>query len=182
MTAYTLSHDNTLLVRVRRAGIFLCLALTFSPVSAQSFDVDDVVVTQVVDDTAPAAAQTSTTGGGAIAVLSAQATFDKYEVKLDPAGKRVLDNLLDELDTFTRILSIRVIGHADSRGGAEANLLLSFERAQTIERVLRQRFESTHITSTGAGETQPIADNATEEGRSLNRRVEVQVIALARTN
>lgn len=119
-------------------------------------------------------------GASGIAVLSAHATFDKYETRLDEAGQRVLDDLLEELKAFTRILSIRVIGHADARGQAADNLVLSFERAETMEKLLRERFQDVHITSTGAGETQPIADNATEEGRALNRRVELQVIALAR--
>lgn len=117
---------------------------------------------------------------GSVAVLSARAGFERYGIRLDPAGEDALDSLVDQLDEFPVVLSIRVIGHADSRGNSEINLKLSEERATQVANNLRERFPDTHVISAGMGDSQPIADNATAEGRALNRRVEIQVIAAAR--
>ena len=65
-------------------------------------------------------------------------------------------------------------GHTDAQGAAETNRDLSQRRAIAVREVLIQMgVTSTRITAVGYGEDQPIADNATAEGRAKNRRVEL---------
>jgi OOP family OmpA-OmpF porin len=72
-----------------------------------------------------------------------------------------------------------VEGHTDSVGPDAYNQKLSERRANAVKQVLTQQYgvESTRVDSVGYGETRPVADNATEEGRAVNRRVEAQVEA-----
>ena len=72
---------------------------------------------------------------------------------------------------------VRIVGHTDSFGDASVNRELSLARAETVARLLVDRFEvdAARIATEGFGEEQPIASNATIEGRRTNRRVEVYV-------
>ncbi|NOQ89039.1 MAG: OmpA family protein [Gammaproteobacteria bacterium] len=70
-----------------------------------------------------------------------------------------------------------VQAHTDYKGSGEANLKLSEQRAQSVKNYLVSQgvFEK-RLIAKGYGESQPIADNETEEGRAKNRRVELKVI------
>jgi outer membrane protein OmpA-like peptidoglycan-associated protein len=71
---------------------------------------------------------------------------------------------------------VRVLGHTDSVGSARSNEELSLRRADAVKRVLTGRgVQEKQITALGMGETQPIADNKTADGRARNRRVELQI-------
>ena len=71
---------------------------------------------------------------------------------------------------------IDVYGHTDSTGSDQYNQTLSENRARTVANYLTmQGVSAARIRSQGFGETLPIADNATEEGRRRNRRVEITV-------
>ncbi|UTW12045.1 OmpA family protein [Marinobacterium rhizophilum] len=73
---------------------------------------------------------------------------------------------------------LNVVGHADSRGFARYNQLLSEERARSVaDYLLRLGVTAHRIRSHGVGETQPAGSNATESGRAVNRRVDVQLYA-----
>jgi outer membrane protein OmpA-like peptidoglycan-associated protein len=84
---------------------------------------------------------------------------------------------IDELVIFLRHhpnLNLTIIGHTDSTGSSAYNLSLSQSRADAVKQQLVQLgIASERIVSKGFGSEQPIADNSTESGRSLNRRVEV---------
>jgi outer membrane protein OmpA-like peptidoglycan-associated protein len=70
-----------------------------------------------------------------------------------------------------------VIGHTDNVGDAQSNLKLSQRRAETVRNVLiSMGVEPERLTATGKGDAEPKADNSTEEGRLMNRRVEVQLV------
>ncbi|HKK71773.1 MAG TPA: OmpA family protein [Candidatus Krumholzibacteria bacterium] len=76
-------------------------------------------------------------------------------------------------------LKIEVGGHTDDRGSLEVNQQLSQERAQTVVDYMVDNFDwisSEQMVAVGYGEEKPIADNATEEGRTQNRRVEFQIL------
>ncbi len=74
-------------------------------------------------------------------------------------------------------LKILVKGHTDNQGNAEKNLLLSRERASKVrEYIVAGGIEDTRVDSRGFGGTQPVASNANEFTRKLNRRVEFTVI------
>ena len=63
-------------------------------------------------------------------------------------------------------------GHTDSQGNAASNLTLSFARAESVLAALGARGVDTSVyEAQGYGETQPIADNETPEGREANRRI-----------
>ena len=71
-------------------------------------------------------------------------------------------------------LNFTVIGHTDSQGGDDYNLQLSQKRADAVRDYLVSRgVDSSHIRSVGRGKNEPIADNASAEGRANNRRVEI---------
>ena len=100
--------------------------------------------------------------------------FDKSAVK--PAGKVALDDLLLKLKGMNTEVVVTV-GHTDSVGSNEYNQKLSLRRAEAVKAYLVSKgVEASRIYTEGKGETQPLADNATAEGRAKNRRVTVEVV------
>ena len=70
--------------------------------------------------------------------------------------------------------SLLIEGHTDAFGGDSANLNLSFARAESVKEYLRANIDSsTQIDAIGYGETRPIANNETKEGRARNRRIDL---------
>ncbi|MBV8188969.1 MAG: OmpA family protein [Alphaproteobacteria bacterium] len=93
-----------------------------------------------------------------------------------PSSEPVLQELLATLQG-DGTLRVMLIGHTDNQGGAPYNLDLSQRRAAAVYLWLIQHgIDSGRLRSDGRGLMEPIADNATEWGRALNRRVEVQAI------
>ncbi len=75
---------------------------------------------------------------------------------------------------------IDVYGHTDSTGSDAYNQTLSESRARTVADYLAMRGVSeARIRSKGFGETMPVADNAAEEGRAKNRRVEIKIVPVS---
>jgi outer membrane protein OmpA-like peptidoglycan-associated protein len=73
---------------------------------------------------------------------------------------------------------VNVLGHTDSQGSSAYNKTLSTRRATSVENYLAlQGVPGTRIHPKGYGESDPVADNETESGRQLNRRVEIVIIA-----
>ena len=73
-------------------------------------------------------------------------------------------------------VTIHVVGHTDAVGTDEANQILSEGRANAVKADLVKRgIAAERITTEGKGEKEPVADNDTEEGRQLNRRVEFTI-------
>ena len=99
--------------------------------------------------------------------------FDKSD--LTPAAKAQLDTLMDKLRNAD-VVSIKVIGHTDSKGSDAYNQALSGRRASSVAAyLLSQGLAPNKLTSEGRGESEPVADNATDEGRAENRRVELHI-------
>ena len=74
---------------------------------------------------------------------------------------------------------VDVLGHTDSTGSEASNKALSERRAQAVAAHLKSRGVATaRIATRGYGASFPIADNATEQGRATNRRVEIKVVPL----
>ncbi len=91
------------------------------------------------------------------------------------ASYPLLDELAKLLKEFTDA-NIAMSGHTDSDGDDASNLQLSKDRAQAVaEYLIGKGIESSRITHTGFGETKPIADNNTPEGKAKNRRVEMKL-------
>ncbi|HET9630667.1 MAG TPA: OmpA family protein [Novosphingobium sp.] len=103
-------------------------------------------------------------------------TFDVGSYSLKPEFRATLDKVADSLKQYPDSL-IDVYGHTDSTGSDAYNQTLSENRARTVANYLQmQGVNPSRIRSQGYGETMPVADNATEEGRRKNRRVEIKIV------
>lgn len=103
-------------------------------------------------------------------------TFEPGSATLDASAVDILDELADLLKTCGEI-PMEIGGHTDSQGRESMNQQLSQDRAQAVLEALRNRLVPTRAYSVkGYGETQPIADNETEEGREDNRRIEFHLL------
>jgi outer membrane protein OmpA-like peptidoglycan-associated protein len=74
-------------------------------------------------------------------------------------------------------LNVTIAGHTDNVGASDANIALSKARAEAVKNFLMQNapgnFPSERVVTRGFGDTQPVADNKTAEGRAKNRRIQV---------
>ncbi len=111
------------------------------------------------------------------AVLSGEAVFDYNTFHLSAAAVTALNKLINDLNGFVAVDSVKVIGHTDDVGSDKYNRQLSEKRARFIARFFARRFPDIEVSALGVGESSPIATNTTAEGRQRNRRVEIQVIA-----
>lgn len=111
------------------------------------------------------------------AVLSRTVEFASNSDELTLLGRSVLDEIFELLSSQEGV-RIGISGHTDDQGDDDYNLSLSRRRADaardylTVKGLAAGRFETT-----GFGETKPIADNATPEGRLRNRRIEFAVLS-----
>ncbi|MCH7336116.1 OmpA family protein [Acinetobacter sp. NIPH 2699] len=102
--------------------------------------------------------------------------FESGSSILTEAGKRILDEMAIALNKVGG-KQVKIIGHTDSSGDANKNTLLSQERAVAVQNYLVAKNIATDRLSTdGKGSSQPIADNATADGRRKNRRIEFEVL------
>jgi len=107
--------------------------------------------------------------------------FDSAD--LTAADKAELDGVIRKLDPYRPMLRanvahLNVIGHTDSQGPESYNQGLSERRAKSVADYLVTPgdVDPQKIRVSGKGEMEPIADNSTETGRALNRRVVIEVI------
>ena len=109
--------------------------------------------------------------------VSASALFDFDKAILKEQGKAELHNLDEYIKSKTlQVVDINVIGHTDSMGSAEYNQGLSERRAMAVkEYMVSEGIDASIIDVSGKGESAPVASNDTDEGRALNRRVEIHV-------
>jgi outer membrane protein OmpA-like peptidoglycan-associated protein len=108
--------------------------------------------------------------------LSSDLLFPINSSYLTDQAKRELDKLATILKEETR-KKIRVDGHTDATGTAEYNVWLSEKRAVSVKTYLSEAgIAASRISTQGLGQTKPVADNNTPEGRERNRRVEVVIL------
>lgn len=102
--------------------------------------------------------------------------FESGSAILTEAGKRILDEMAVALNKVGG-KQVKIIGHTDSSGDASRNVILSKERAVAVQDYLVSKNIATDRLSTeGKGASEPIADNATADGRRKNRRIEFEVL------
>ncbi|MFE0045125.1 OmpA family protein [Streptomyces albireticuli] len=106
--------------------------------------------------------------------LQAEVLFDKDSASLGTDAHSKIRAIADEV-TKQRATTLRVFGFTDNLGSTAHGVALSKERANAVQRQLAEDVGSSGVSYQirGYGELFPIADNATEEGRRKNRRVEV---------
>ena len=108
--------------------------------------------------------------------FAADAFFDFDKSVLKPEGKAKLDDLVSKMGGLNLEVIIAV-GHTDSVGTNAYNQSLSVRRADAVKNYLVEKgVEKNRVYTEGKGETQPVADNKTAEGRAKNRRVEIEVV------
>ena len=116
-------------------------------------------------------------GEGIIVTFDSGILFDIDSYALKPATRDNLNQLSGTLKKYDDT-DVNVLGHTDSTGSTSHNAGLSKKRASAVKNYLvAQGIASGRLTTQGHGETDPIATNETVEGRELNRRVEVVIVA-----
>jgi len=99
--------------------------------------------------------------------------FDTGKSTIKPDSAKTLDDAAGALKVAAGV-KVEVGGHTDNVGPPEANMKLSEERAKAVMAALVERgVTADRLTAKGYGQTAPIADNRTEDGRAKNRRVEL---------
>ncbi|MBP1728509.1 MAG: ompA [Deltaproteobacteria bacterium] len=113
-------------------------------------------------------------------VFDAVALFDIDKSDLKPEGKEQLKAYREEAKAeLSRADKITITGHTDNTGSAEHNMKLSLQRAEAVrDYLMGLGVDPSKMEVKGAGETNPMADNGTVEGRAKNRRVEVDITGL----
>jgi outer membrane protein OmpA-like peptidoglycan-associated protein len=105
-------------------------------------------------------------------------TFKSDSSELDPSFYKVLNSVNLVVKKYNKTV-VEVAGHTDSTGAAEYNQQLSERRANSVAQYLEsQGLANNRVVTVGAGETRPVADNTTPEGRQTNRRVELTLTPL----
>ena len=103
--------------------------------------------------------------------VTRQLQFKFNSAELTAADKLIRDEVAETLKRL-KFISGTVVGHTDSTGSEAYNQALSERRAASAVAYLETRgIDAGRLKASGAGESQPIADNGTREGRALNRRV-----------
>lgn len=116
-------------------------------------------------------------GEGIVVTFDTGILFDFDEATLRAASRDNLQELADNLRNYGRT-DVLIIGHTDATGPDSYNQQLSERRAASAANYLEQLgIAPERVSTRGMGERDPVATNDTEEGRQLNRRVEVVIYA-----
>jgi outer membrane protein OmpA-like peptidoglycan-associated protein len=143
--------------------------------------VADYVTRQEVDlrrETAGTGVEVIRVGDRLLLRLPAALTFDVGRAEIRPQARSTLTEIALKLKTYKQSF-VDVLGHTDSTGRAASNQALSQRRAQSVANHLSANgVNPVRIATRGYGSSEPIADNATDAGRAINRRVEIKLVPL----
>lgn len=103
--------------------------------------------------------------------------FNHDQSDLKPDAQKTLNELIQALAKLEADTVIQINGHTDSTSDEQYNLMLSEKRAKSVEAYLRQsgKIDLIKMSTSGYGESMPIASNDSEEGKAKNRRVEIVI-------
>jgi outer membrane protein OmpA-like peptidoglycan-associated protein len=103
--------------------------------------------------------------------------FATGSATLEPASQEQLSNVAAILKAYPKV-KIKLGGYTDNTGDAAANLQLSDQRAKNVmAELVKLGVDPSRLEAQGYGDEHPVADNNTEEGRQLNRRISLRVTA-----
>jgi OOP family OmpA-OmpF porin len=103
-------------------------------------------------------------------------TFESGKASLRPESNKALNDLA-EFMTRKKNMKIEIAGHTDNVGDKDANQKLSQERAASVRSYLiKKGISAERVTAKGYGDTQPMTDNNTPEGKQKNRRTELRIL------
>ncbi len=118
----------------------------------------------------------SQTPQGAMISSDDRILFDTGKSDIKPEGEIFLDRVAAILKDKTKA-NVLIEGHTDNVGSAPSNLLLSQARANAVKQgFLARGLSDARIQTQGLGQTKPVADNSSAEGRQANRRTEIIVL------
>jgi OOP family OmpA-OmpF porin len=107
---------------------------------------------------------------------SRKITFAPGSAEIDTAARETIDRIAEAMKECEEV-AMEIGGHTDSQGREEMNERLSQNRADAVlSALLARRVLTSNLTARGYGESEPIADNDTEEGREANRRIEFRLL------
>jgi OOP family OmpA-OmpF porin len=110
-------------------------------------------------------------------VINEKVQFEVDSAKILPVSHDLLNEVAKVIKEHPQIKKIEIEGHASAEGSDDHNMRLSDKRAKAVMKFLNGEGGITKgmLSAKGYGETRPIADNETEEGREKNRRVEFTI-------
>ncbi len=112
-----------------------------------------------------------------VAEMTLRVNFDVDQATIRSSDKAALDRAVDFVKKFPDA-KIELVGYTDDTGTAAHNLRLSEKRAQAVKQYLIKEagVDRSQISALGRGESNPVADNKTAEGRFENRRVQILIL------
>ncbi len=106
-------------------------------------------------------------------VINEKIQFEVDKAEILPVSHGLLNEVVNAMREHPDIKKIDIVGHTDNDGDEKYNQSLSDRRAKAVRQYLiQQGIQTDRLHAKGMGESTPIADNATAEGREKNRRVE----------
>ncbi|MDT0157085.1 OmpA family protein [Microbacterium sp. ARD32] len=136
-----------------------------------------IVTLDLIENVADKQMATSTDATSTTVALNSDVLFEFGKADLTPQASRTLTDVAADIDKRAKG-PVAITGYTDAVGKNAANQVLSERRAQSVLAALRPLVKNPAVTFTiaGRGEQDPVADNGTDEGRALNRRVTVAYI------
>ncbi|HQZ32312.1 MAG TPA: OmpA family protein [Arenimonas sp.] len=145
---------------------------------SEASDLEDAQTVEVVLELAPLGKDSESLAGQLAREGEANLYglyFDTAKATLKPASEATLQQVLGVLNADPA-LRLVVAGHTDSEGEDAYNQRLSEQRAEAVMQWLTGKgVDAARLTSEGLGESRPVADNGSDAGRALNRRVQLRV-------
>lgn len=117
-------------------------------------------------------------GDNIVLNMPSNVTFDSSSSTLKPAGANTLTGVAMVLKEYPKT-AVNIIGYTDSTGSRQLNMSLSQQRADSVgSSLITQGVEASRVRTSGMGPDNPVASNATAEGKAQNRRVEITLSPL----
>ncbi|MFC0120141.1 OmpA family protein [Pseudoalteromonas xiamenensis] len=115
-------------------------------------------------------------GNNMTLVMPSNITFASNQASISPEFYNTLNGVAKVMNKYDKTW-LTIIGHTDSTGASDYNQRLSEQRAMSVRNYLvANQVAAVRLQTQGMGESQPVASNQTEQGKAMNRRVEIQII------